>query len=322
LKDTEFTYFFGIVHQDVLDRIMTEAYKQGIAGTGWHTWLFSDSVGNSMTGRNFQIGSPLEKAHRGSGTLTAVGGVPGMDLFDKLTSSLQQLGQNDIDMTYMYGHLPQEYSDGKFANHSIITAQESFLKVPGLMAPFLYDAVVALGLASCELVEISQKDEYFTGEELFQAFINTTFEGTSGLVVLHQTTGTRNPWSAFFSLTNIVADENADVNSGMVQFKGVGTDLFKSGEWESLFPYTFNDGTSDIPLDLPALETETNYLDMGLKVVGLILCGIIVALALGFSYWTYHNSRKRVVRASQPIFLHIISGGTLLMGELVCFTPD
>lgn len=75
----------------------------------------------------------------------------------------------------------------------------------------------------------------------------------------------------------------------------------------SLHNETINDGASDL--------LESNYLSTGLKVFGSILCAIIIILALGFGCWTYINSRKRVVRSSQPIFLYMICAGTLLMGE-------
>ena len=234
-----------------------------------------------------------------------------MDSFDKLAMSIQEMGESEGDRSYFDALLP-------VVNHSVVTGHEDFLKTPGLMAPFVYDAVVALGLASCGLVETSAKDEYFSGEELFGAFLNTTFEGTSGSVLLDQKTGTRDPRSALFSLTNFIVDES-NVENGSVQFKGMQTDLFISGEWESLIPYTFNDDTNGIPLDLHVLETNRNYFSPGLKVFGLTLCGIIIALAIGFSCWTYYNSKRRVVRASQPIFLYIISAGTLLMGECLEF---
>mmetsp|Transcript_28701 Transcript_28701/g.53060 ORF Transcript_28701/g.53060 Transcript_28701/m.53060 type:complete len:899 (-) Transcript_28701:897-3593(-) len=325
LKQTDFTFFFGIVwSKEFVDRIMTEAYNQGIAGTGRHTWLFSDAMGSSVIGRGFPIGSKLEKAYRGTGVLSAVGGIRGINVvYDKLTRSMQQLGGNEEDRSYLDSHFPRDYPDGKVVNHSIITDQEAFLKVPGLVAPFVYDSIVALGIASCGLLEISDNTDYFTGEELFQALLNTTFDGASGSIILDPDTGTRDPRSALFSLTNFIDDDDASIDQGMVQFKRIETDLFKSGEWEPLVPYTFNNGASDIPLDLPILNTNSNYLSAGLKAIGLILCGIIIALALSFGYWTYRNSGRQVVRSSQPIFLYIISAGTLLMGlSIIPLTID
>ena len=236
-----------------------------------------------------------------------------MDKFDKLVKSMQILGENDEDRSYFDAQLPWDDADGK--NQSIITSQESFLKAPEIEVPFLYDAVVALGLASCGLVEVSESSEYFTGEELFQALLSTTFEGASGSIIFDPDTGTRDPRSALFSLTNIIDDEDISSDKGKVQFKSVVTDIFKSGEWETIAPFTFNDGASEIPPDLPILKTNPNYLSSGSKSVGSILCCIIIVLALSFSFWTHLNSQQRAVRASQPIFLYIISAGTLLMGE-------
>ena len=155
----------------------------------------------------------------------------------------------------------------------------------------------------------------FTGEELHDAFVNTTFKGAAGSVALDPETGTRDPRSALFSLTNFVEDEDASVSSGSVKFKGVESGLYKSGDWQTIEQYHFFDGTSNTQADLPYLETNPNYLSTGLKAVGLVLCGTIVALALGFSLWAYFNSKKHVVRASQPIFLYIITFGCAIMGE-------
>jgi len=66
LKETKFTYFFAVVLSDELvDRIMTEAYNQGIAGTGRHTWLFSDGIGTTVIGEICQIsGLPFDSQQR------------------------------------------------------------------------------------------------------------------------------------------------------------------------------------------------------------------------------------------------------------------
>jgi hypothetical protein len=312
LKDLQFTYFFGIIWDTDADNIMTEAYNQGIAGTGKHSWIFSDSMGSHVIGKNYSVGSPLEKAYRGTSVLLATGGIPGvgLDRFDKLATSIQVLGENEPDRSYLDGLYPTKPS------------VELFVNIPGVVATFLYDAVVAIGLATCGLVNTTNEINAFniTGESQYAAILNTTFDGTSGLVVLDPVTGTRDPLSALFSLTNVVDDEDAVVGSDTIQFKGIGTDLFKSGDWVSFHPFTFNDGTVDIPPDLPALETNENYLSTGLKAVGLTLCGFIILLALGFSYWTYHYSNKRIVRSSQPLFLYLISAGTLLMGK--CFAVN
>jgi len=315
LKNTQYTYFFGILFSEDIDRIMTEAFNQGIAGDGIHQWLYSDGLGNYIGSKQFEVGSPLAKAFRGTSVLSAVGGIPGIESYDKLVSSLQQLN-NDDDVAYLESLLPSDYIDGKVVNHTVVTRGADFLSTPGLVAPFLYDAVVLIGMAACRLVEQSNgtTDEYFTGEELYDALLSnlTSFEGTSGRVVLDSTTGTRDPRSSLYSLTNFIDD--GDIND-MVQFKAVGTDLFKVGDWESLAPYTFNDGTQKVALDLPALETNANYLSTGLRVVGLLLCCAVFVMSAAFTYWTYANRCERVVKSSQPIFLYLLTGGIVILGE-------
>ena len=133
-----------------------------------------------------------------------------------------------------------------------------------MMLPFLYDAVVSIGLASCALVNTNGSSPYnFTGEDLFAAIRNTSFTGTSGSIVFDPVTGTRDPFSTFFSLTNFVDNEDAVVGLDMIQFKGITTDLFKSGDCVNLHPFTFSNGMGDIPLDLPTLGMNENYLGMG-----------------------------------------------------------
>ena len=312
LAATKYTYFFGILFSTYIDDIMTEAYDQGIAGTGRHNWIFSDGLVGYLDGLQFESGSKLALAYRGIGVLTATGGIAGMTNYDKLDTSMQQL-KNEADLSYIESLFPTDYSDGKVLNHSIISREDAFLSKPTFATPFLYDAVISLGIASCQLR--LRGNAAFTGAELFQYFKNTTFEGTSGSVVFDTETGTRDPNSAVFLLKNAVYDEDATVEPGMIQFKSVDTDVFNSGRWDNLMPYTFNDGSSSISPDLPPLEVDYNYPSVGLKVVGLLFFLIIFVLAVGFSYWTYIYRSKHVVRSSQPLFLYIISAGTLLMGK-------
>ena len=312
LAATKYTYFFGILFDKYIDDIMTEAYDQGIAGTGRHNWIFSDGLKGYLDDHEFEAGSKLALAYRGIGVLSATGGIPGMTKYDKLDTSMQQL-KNEADLSYIESIFPTDYSDGKVVNHSSISRSDAFLSHPTFMTPFLYDAVVALGLALCRLR--SEGDDPIAAEEFFGAFKNITFEGTSGSVVFDSMTGSRVPDSAVFLLENYVYDNNKDIETGLVEFKRVETAVYNSGQWESLVTQTFNDGTSNVPPDLPPLETNRNYISTGLKVVGLIFFVIVFILSVGFGFWTYLNRHKHVLRSSQPFFLYIISGGTLLMGS-------
>jgi hypothetical protein len=141
-----------------------------------------------------------------------------------LEDVVRALGLSGVDRTYLDGLYPRR------------PYEEIFVNVPGLIGPFLYDAVVAIGLALCGLLDANGGDGKYniTGKDLFAAILGTSFNGSPGSVVFDPVTGTRDPSSAMFSLTNFVDDEAADVGSDMIQFKGKETDLFKSGYWISL----------------------------------------------------------------------------------------
>ncbi|KAL7544736.1 hypothetical protein ACHAWF_009197 [Thalassiosira exigua] len=318
LSKTLFTYFFGVLYPiELVDRVMTEAYHQEVAGTGRHNWLFVYSAGSVTTDTSFSVGTPLEKAFKGVGLFGVSAGSPGMIAYDKLTNSMQRLKESEEDMSFLESLLPENEAE-KYVNYSIPIRKPAYLESLGLAGAFAYDSVVALGIAACGLLASSPENltiEHFTGEELFRAFVeNTPFEGTSGLVTIEDT-GSRDPQSVTYLVTNFIDDSSADVEPGKVAFKGV-KHLFTAGEWaESIVSsYTFNDGTVDSPSDT-TLQTNSNYLSTWVRVIGLLMCAIIATLDLYFAIWTHANSTKRVVRSSQPIFLLIICMGTLLMGE-------
>jgi hypothetical protein len=310
LKDSKFRYFFAVItNNTILKEVMLDAHKQGIAGTGQHTWIFSVAMDSIITGRSFPLDSPLGQAYKGTGVLGATGGVVGMEGVDGLTLAMQEL-RNDDDLSFLNAHLPR-YAEGGSVNHSEVTSQATFLSDTGYAAPFLYDAVIALGLAACSL---TSKPENFTGQDLYQAFVETEFEGASGSVKFINTTGSRTTESTFFSLSNFVVDNDSD---GKVTFKKVESILSISNQSEIDAAYIFANGTSIIPPDLPAPEYDPNYIHTLLKVFGLLLCTIIMTMSIAFCLWTYRNRKVQVVVKSQPIFLYIISLGTLLMGSAI-----
>merc|ERR1712151_1006067 len=87
---------------------MTEAVRQGIAGTGVHNWIFSDSAGGALTRRQQpeEVGSPLALAIRGSGLISASGGKAGFETFDKLAEALVST-RNPVDKAYIESKMRQ-----------------------------------------------------------------------------------------------------------------------------------------------------------------------------------------------------------------------
>jgi len=316
LKNTKYTYFFAIIPGRVLDDIMTEAYKQGIAGSGLHTWLFADGIDTyDIVDRSFAKGSPLSNAYKGSGLLEASAGKRSLQpTYDKFFAAMQNL-RNEQDLAFIDSHLPwpSDYvlNNEIPVNHSKITDSDRFLYWPGYVGPFLYDATVAIGMAACSASSSSGVTNV-TGEEMFQNFIGMEFLGAS-YNVKFEDTGTRVADSALFSLTNFVLDEETAEEE--VKFLRIKTDIWGNGTWYNVKePFVFNDGSTTPPADLPPITVDKNHLSKGFRAVGGILCAIIVCMSIVFGVWTFKNRAVQVIRASQPIFLYIIAIGTLLMG--------
>lgn len=71
-----------------------------------------------------------------------------------------------------------------------------------------------------------------------------------------------------------------------------------------------------IPLLLPAADLDYNYIG-NLKIVGDVMASIVILLSIGFSTWTLFHRNRKVIKASQPGFLGMISFGVLLMGSAI-----
>ena len=154
---------------------------------------------------------------------------------------------------------------------------------------FFADATIALGLAACDIFKNNEPSENeITGMDHFAKIMETTFVGTSGSIQFSNLTGTRNPTSAFFSLNNHVVDLDASSTSE-IHFRQVLSDIYQNGEWRQLQEYIFNDGTSNIPPDLPPINVDYNHLSSWLRILGFCLASLVVLMAAGFAVWTYKH---------------------------------
>ena len=349
LKSTEYRYFFGVIFSTVhYDPFMIEAYKQNIAGTGEHIWMFSDSVSTSVFARNFEVGSDLHLASRGSSRIGAVGGVPGITKYDLFLQSMLDLSNNVVDSDIIQSYHPTYPNEPDYVPYQIKDDPEFFNKASAGVVPFLYDAVIALGLAACNATLANSIDgtydydyfiannsttlptfSFFDGIELYEQYKNTTFDGASGYNIYDSVTGTRTSSSARFTLLNFIEDTSTitteivlDEESGMnktiqtIQFQTVETDVFSNSEWNSVKPLIFNDGSTIPPPDLEQLIRNDNHIGKSLRIVGYCLSSCIMILSIGMILWTYIYRTEHVVKASQPIFLYMISVGCFLMGGL------
>mmetsp|Transcript_46416 Transcript_46416/g.70058 ORF Transcript_46416/g.70058 Transcript_46416/m.70058 type:complete len:458 (+) Transcript_46416:138-1511(+) len=203
LKSTQYRYFFGVLDEYSYYVLMEEAYRQGIAGTGEHNWMFSDGLNaDTIIGGEFDKDSPLHLASRGVSVLTDGGGLPGRPVYDKFLQEWQGLN-NDKDKEYILSKHPKYPAPGDRIHEYLPNKDyllrgmnnDNFFTTLGSYTPVVYDSIIALGLSACN---VSQPNSYFDGWTHFGQILNTQFEGASGQIVLDKSTGSRDPRSAFF----------------------------------------------------------------------------------------------------------------------------
>ena len=111
-KETKFRYFFTTIG-DKYEQVLEEAYRQGIAGTGQHQWIFAKNVFEAIKQRTYARDSPLHLALRGSAKLTEIGGMPGMEGYDKFVERWRALN-NPEDVQYVMSKQPTSPDDPDF----------------------------------------------------------------------------------------------------------------------------------------------------------------------------------------------------------------
>jgi Receptor family ligand binding region len=294
VQKSQYRYIFLLVFtNEVHDAIMTEAYAQGVAGSGVHNWIAGDSFQGTLDGRTFPKGSPLHLSYRGAGLLEVTGGVKGMPLYDAFVDHYRRL-HNPADLETLGGLTPESesplYDPEIFFNGD----HPSFAKeLSSGYAALAYEAAVALGVAACDAT-LGGTHMKFSGQEHYDAFKAVNLTGFSGPLVIDPDTGTRDPVSAAFKTTNYQEQFETDPDTGeeVVRFVPVTTHIFQQGKWNQTDDYIFNDGTSNVPADLPPSETAAN--DSGVTLALIIVIPIVVVAILGVvMFLFYENKRKK-----------------------------
>ena len=351
VAETKFRFIVGILFANQFEPVMEEAYRQGIVGDRMHSWIFTDGVSNDFfASKRYPKGSPLHLATTGTGL---IGVNPGYaPIYGNFSRAIREL-DNEEDLEYIASTLPK-YNDGG-DDWAFPIKEFKLREALNIGAPLLYDTVIAYGLAACDAVAANDKANdndsktlnddmtYFTGPQLYNQMLQTTFEGASGRIVLDPATGTRDATTAIFTITNIIAttvendddddEENFDENTtntkdnsnenddgmSVVTFSLTVTNVLQNGEWANIAgeSYIFNDGTSNVPPSLPIIKVDENFSSPAMRAFCISMGALVMLASTGFAVWTHLNRNRRVVKASQPIFLHMICAGTFLMGASI-----
>eukprot|EP00536_Pseudo-nitzschia_multiseries_P007387 jgi/Psemu1/240179/estExt_Genewise1.C_1740029 len=309
LKQSKYRFVFCIAFAHMHNPIMEEASRKGVAGNGEHNWMFADGFAGVLSDVEFEKGSALHKAYRGTGMLVSSAKAgPQLRPFSDSMLALK----NKEDYHYMNTILPHFDQTPYFDINS--TFMDPIVYDYTL---FFYDAAILLGLAACDG---TAENLMMTGDTFYNRIVNIpSFEGLSGTVHLDPTTGTREPLSAYYTLSNYVEEERFDEETGktMVKFRMITTDMYSNRTWSSLVDYTFNDGTSNPPKGIPSPIIEDNLILPWIRVLMLILCALAMLLSIGFALWTWYHRETRVVAASQPVFLLLICIGCFIIASAI-----
>jgi hypothetical protein len=291
------------------DDFMLEAHRQGLAGSRQHNFMFTDGFDFStlLLNRSFDPDDPLFQAYSGAGIIRAGGGLPGEEKLDTLARKLRAIKKSVPDMHYVASILPGNPFLEDEAVFDQLNPHQSFN----------FDATILMGLSVCAAA--MNNDLILSGTALYNQLSRTSFDGLTGTIVLDPQTKTRVANSSYFKIWNLLG---AEIEGGegvnrTAKFQAPLTHMFAHGQWNSIEPFVFNDGTTMNPENLRAVTVETNPIHPITRAVVLLFCAFAVVAAIACAVWTWHNREKRIVRASQPFFLILVCFGTAVFATTI-----
>ena len=234
---------------------------------------------------------------------------------------------NDEDMVaYFRSKLPtslEEFYPDSFDRNKAFSVE------PSIHSPFIYDAVIGLGVSMCQAIANNAASEVasaqgnvtsVTGEEIYDEFRNLDMEGSSGRVKITNTTGTRDYLTHAFVLYNVRPHDAMDeVEDGKTRYDIYPSSVYENGEWVVIpgNDFIYADGTTTPPDALPPVKEEKNYIGPNGRAIGYILMGIVMVLSVVSVVWLFLYRDERVVRSSQPLFLLMVSVGSFIMSTTI-----
>lgn len=219
----------------------------------------------------------------GSGLIQVSAGVEGLPQYDAWRKQMADLN-NPEDIDFLISKFPK-HNEPAWDVEQYRSDPDYLREIAHSFTGFAYEATIGLGLAACSAVD---SDNRLSGADHFESFKFTTYNGITGnLVAFNNVTGTRNPDSALSEVTNYIDREEED---GTIVFEPVLSSLFLDSEWKIMEEYSFNDGTTNIPVDIAAPEREEDEI-WSLPV--LIAGPSMVLLILGILYLIRRDSKRR-----------------------------
>ena len=312
LRESGLKYVFAILPSQDYQQVLNTAAEYGLTGED-SVWFFSESMSNIIN-PSFTLSKEtdenLAKALDGTGLIVI--DVKPFEAFDEALSIFSDTTTtNDTTPAILRKDFTSRFAEaGMLTNYTFPPAGST------LYHYLAYDALVALSLAACET-----SSPYFTGTELYEQFLNTEFEGTSGFVSFNRTTGTRKGDTFQFRVVNIVLDEQVSAqDASFFRFQSrtsvLALDLPEK-VLELQEPFFFRNGRTTPPLDLPLVDMDQNLIPDAIQIVGWTVSGLLIGFCIFCALWTVKNRDQEVVMAAQPPFLLMLCLGTLIMASSI-----
>uniref|UniRef100_A0A7S4K3F0 G-protein coupled receptors family 3 profile domain-containing protein n=1 Tax=Odontella aurita TaxID=265563 RepID=A0A7S4K3F0_9STRA len=233
----------------------------------------------------------------------------------------------------------------------------TFSDYPSTYSILAYNTVIAAAFAVCDAeskerdshtnsisigsnseMEASIVENLF-GKDVYDSFVNTTFMGTFGDVSIDPKTGSGEYHTMQNSVSNLLPEKedatgmvrvhlhSTHVRRALVNSADAESADDKGGasadpasitySWRTLQNFIYSDGTTTAPPSLPPVQHDPQLTSQGYLAAGYLLCAMVVLTSLVCCGWTYWHHERRVIKASQPIFLYILASGALLMGMAI-----
>jgi hypothetical protein len=342
LKSTKYHYFCSYIKWSFYDDLMTEAYEQRIVGPGFNwimgSGLTAQEISHFAKEANYTPGSPLYIATQGISVIKNEFARESDEfpVLDNFLNAWQNMSEDMI--SYVNSKFPV-YDPVANPRHNIsvqYAEQENYKPGSNFYPPDatvfeIFDSVVGLGLAACAASRKTEDGAYFNGQQHFNAFVNMDgIESVSGSLKFLPT-GSRDPTTALYGITNIIATGEMD-EDGYYAFSKDRKTYFleydRSTETSNWVPnpeyqHYFSDGTTTPPHSLPPLVVNMNYIPTELRGVVIGFSAIVILLSLACAGFTIIRKNTVVIKSSQSFFLLTVIFGTLLMGvSLILFTFD
>jgi len=300
LQSSPFRYVFCVIPRELMKIVAPALHEANLLGNPNYAFFFSDSFDPTVLVEVYE-GVLDEKLAHALNQTAMIALKPPEEQLEKHSRILTSV-QNDRDM-WAYFRTRHEY-----------TFRSDFPLVPSMFSTLTYDAVMALGLSACKKSDHHLLgDPVLTGPALHDQLRRLRFKGASGWVSFNETTGTRSTCDMAYQISNVVtfADPNRD-SYGVYSVPRVEIRACEQ-TIKTHSGLTFASGSTQPPAALGPAETVHLSPSTAVVVITLILAASVFAFSTYCAVWTLVNRKHPAIQSSLPVFLVLLSLGSMLV---------